>query len=238
MTPILHGESPTAVEPNVEMRTRFRRELEALEDQLRAMEAEVRRLLTLSLLALATNDAAVCDAVIEGDEDVDRHYLHIERAIAGAIALQQPVASDLRLLIAMDHAALHLERIGDEAVNVARAVKESRTLVPSPEILRRLHSMGEVVVSMGELAIEAFTRRDATLCERVALLDQDVDMHDRGTLEALLAVACDEGRRAWAARMNRVSRHLERAADHAVDIAEQAWFVVTGELREFSSDAG
>lgn len=232
MTRMRHHPPPSPIEPRVELRAQYQRELDALEGQLRTMEAEARHLLALALRALATNDAASCEAVVRGDDDIDRRYVEIEHGVVSVMARQQPVASDLRVLLAIDHAALHLERIGDEAVNIARAVRLAGSLVPSEELLDALQKMGEAVASMSELAVEAFTRRDGALCERVARLDGEVDELDRDILGEILTYARNDGPREWAARMNRVSRHLERAADHAVDIAEQAWFVITGELRE------
>ncbi len=232
MTGIGHHPPPSPIEPRVELRAQYRRELHALEGQLRTMEAEARHLVALALCALATNDAALCEAVVRGDDDIDRRYVEIEHGVVSVMARQQPVASDLRVLLAIDHAALHLERIGDEAVNIARAVRLAGSLVPTQELLDALQKMGEAVASMSELAVEAFTRRDGALCERVARLDGEVDELDRDILGEILTYARNDGPREWAARMNRVSRHLERAADHAVDIAEQAWFVITGELRE------
>jgi phosphate uptake regulator len=86
---------------------------------------------------------------------------------------------------------------------------------------------------MSEMAAEPLTRRYAAGCEWVARLDREVDELDRGIFEEILTYARYDGPREWATRMNRMSRHLERAADHAVDFAQAAWFVITGDLREF-----
>jgi phosphate transport system protein len=214
------------------LRTRFHAELQLLQDQLVALEVAGRQLLDRSLSAMATGRTDEAEAVEIGDDEIDRHCLQLQQGVAGLIARQQPVATDLRLLIALDHAALHLERIGDEAVNIARAVASAPSFTPSVDLLGRLRDMGATVQRMSKLAVEAFITRDRAGCDRVAALDAEVDELDRALGEEFVRVAREDGALEWAMRMNRVSRHLERAADHAVDVAEQAWYVITGELRE------
>jgi phosphate transport system protein len=232
MDQMRHEEPLGVAEPSVEGRTGFQRALDHLGAQLRDMEILARDQLERSLQALTANDLEACQSVVEGDDDIDRRYAAIETAVAGVIARQQPVATDLRLLIALDHAALHIERIGDEAVNIAEAVMAAATLEATPGIVHRLQEMGETVLQMSGLAVQAFTTRDTARCDEVVRLDERVDASDRLVLDELVSVGRDDEVLEWAMRMSRVSRHLERAADHAVDVAEQAWYVATGEIRE------
>jgi phosphate transport system protein len=97
-----------------EVRRRFHEELRALEDDVQRTGTQAQRLLEQALQALTRRDLAVCEAVIMGDDEVDRLYLDVERRILGLFALQTPVASDLRLLTALLHINLHLERIADQ----------------------------------------------------------------------------------------------------------------------------
>jgi hypothetical protein len=100
-----------------EVRRRFHEELRALESEVQRIGVQARLLMEK---ALTHRDVAVCDAVISGDDEVDELYLDVERRILGLFALQTPVASDLRLLTALLHINLHLERIADQAVNMAK----------------------------------------------------------------------------------------------------------------------
>ena len=218
--------------PPVESRTRFHRDLAALEEQISDMGRRARRALDAAVQALAASDPAQAQAVIDGDDDIDRRYQEIERRAVELISLQQPVATDLRLLVAVLHVALHLERIADMAVNVAEATRAAAELPVVPEVLRPLEEMGRAAGSMTELAVEAFVRRDRETCERLPAIDDRIDELDRQMLGHVVAHREDPDRLAWAMQMLPVSRSLERAADHAVDVAEQAWFVVTGEIRE------
>src|SRR6266511_1214910 len=122
------------------------------------------------------------------------------------------LAADARLLIASMHIGLHLERIGDLAVNVAELTKLSAGLPRDPVVVRNLEVMGATALGV-------------------------VDALNRAGLKRVLAVGTPRGRHRWGVYMDEVARQLERAGDHAVDIAEQVWFMVTGELREFTSPA-
>jgi phosphate transport system protein len=118
-----------------EVRRRFHEELGAVEGEVQQTGAQARLLLEQALQALARGDVAVCEQVIRGDDEVDQLYLDVERRILGLFALQTPVASDLRLLTALLHINLHLERIADQAVNMAKITKLAAGLPPNPTVL-------------------------------------------------------------------------------------------------------
>jgi phosphate transport system protein len=103
-----------------EIRQRFHEELRAVEDDVQRTGTQAQLLLDKALRALADRDLGLCEEVIRGDDEVDALYLEVERRILHLFALQTPVASDLRLLTALLHINLHLERIGDQAVNLAK----------------------------------------------------------------------------------------------------------------------
>ena len=170
--------------------------------------------------------------MIADDDRIDVAYQQIEQHVVDLMGRQQPVASDLRLLVGLLHVALHLERIGDMAVDVAAATRSSLGLPASSDVLGRLREMGDTAISMTDQAVDAFIQRDQARCEQLAELDDRVDDINRGMINQVLRFGDDPQRLEWALRMLQVSRYLERAADHAVDIAEQAWFLMTGELRE------
>jgi phosphate transport system protein len=190
-----------------------------------------------SLRAFADEDNALCEAVIAGDDALDEYFLSIQREALRLIVRQAPVASDARLLTAAMHIGLHLERIGDLAVNVAELTKLAAGLPRDPVVLGELKEMGETALEMAAAAVRAFADRDGDACLWVALVDDRVDELGRAVLKRVLAVQTPRERRRWGVYSDEIARRLERAGDHAVDIAEQVWFMVTGELREFTNPA-
>lgn len=215
----------------------FQQDLDALVDQVSDLGALACVALERSLRAFAAEDVSLCDAVIEGDDVLDERFMGIQHEVLRLIARQAPVASDARLLTAAMHIGLHLERIGDLAVNVAELTKLTAGLPRDPMVLRDLQEMGATALGMVAAAVRAFADRDADACLRLALTDDRVDELDRAVREQVLAVQAPTERRRCGVYMDEVGRQLERAGDHAVDIAEQVWFMVTGELREFTSPA-
>src|SRR5215218_3765036 len=118
-----------------EIRQRFHEELRALEDDVQRTGTQAQLLLDKALQALGRSDLGLCREVISGDDEVDTLYLDVERRILQLFALQTPVASDLRLLTALLHVNLHLERVGDQAVNLAKITMAADGL---PTVLRDL----------------------------------------------------------------------------------------------------
>jgi phosphate transport system protein len=216
-------------------RDRFHDTLERLEADLQAQGAQVRAALARATRGLVTGNAALCGAVVAGDDEVDRHYLEIERQVVDLLGRHAPVASDLRLLTAVLHINLHLERIGDMAVNVARLGQAVADAPRSGKWVRHLEQMSEHAVWMVGLAMQALADRDAGGSQRLPTLDDRVDELNRSLLAAVLAPSQPLDQLAWVVHLHDAGRQLERAADHAVDIGEQVWFLVTGELQEFDS---
>jgi phosphate transport system protein len=217
-----------------EVRRRFHEELHALEGEVQQTGAQAQLPLEQALQALAHRDLAVCDAVIRGDDEVDQLYLDVERRILGLFALQTPVASDLRLLTALLHINLHLERIADQAVNMAKITKLAAGLPPNPTVLQHLEEMGALALRMVGAAMNALARCDLELARRLPEMDDPLDRLNRGMLQQVLAVSDDKQMLEWGIRMYVVSRQIERIGDNAVDIGEQVAFLVTGEFHEFT----
>ena len=216
-------------------RDRFHDALEQLEGELQVQAAVCRAALTRATRGLVTGNTALCGAVVAGDDKVDRRYLEIERQVIDLLGRHAPVASDLRLLTAILHVNRHLERIGDMAVNVARLGQVVASAPRSRRWTRHLEQMSENAVWMVELAMQSFGARDAPASQRLPELDARVDELNRSLLAAMLAPGQPLDQLAWVVYLHDAGRQLERAADHAVDIAEQVWFLVTGELVEFDS---
>ena len=172
--------------------------------------------------------------VIEGDDVIDELYLRIDNGTLSLLALQSPVAADLRLISAILHSCLHLERIGDQAVNVAKLHLMTRDAVGSDAMRGQIREMGDLVVQMLRTAMEAFAKRDLELCQKLPTMDDPVDRLNRRTHLEALKLADDPSALDWGMHMNLAARALERVGDNAVDIAEQVNYLVTGEFREFT----
>jgi phosphate transport system protein len=184
--------------------------------------------------ALLANDDAAAQRVIDDDDEIDELYLRIDQEILSMLALQSPVAGELRLVSAILHANLHLERIGDQAVNVAKMYLVSKDLPGSPLLRQQIEEMGEIVVRMLRTAMEAFAKRDLELCGKLNEMDDPVDRLNRSTHLEALKLADDPAALDWGLHMNLVARALERVGDNAVDIGEQVAFLVTGDFSEFT----
>lgn len=208
------------------------------------LEETERRLLTVGDLAatqvqravdaLVTDDERQAQEVIERDDEVDAFYLRIDQEVLGMLALQSPVAGELRLISAILHSNLHLERVGDQAVNVAKMHLASRTLPGSPLLRQQIQEMGEIVVRMLRTALEAFAKRDLALCRKLNEMDDPVDRLNRSTHLEALKLADDPRALDWGLHMNLIARALERVGDNAVDIGEQVAYLVTGDFSEFT----
>lgn len=215
-------------------RDHFHQSLESLELDILGMGELVERTVGRAVDALLAQDEDEAEAVIKADDEIDEMYLSIERRWLELLALQTPVASDLRLLSVILHTNLHLERVGDIAVNIAKIVRATRRLPMNEMILTHLREMADVVRPMLRTAMDALARRDLNLALRLPELDDPVDRLNRGMHREVAACGGDQELLEWAAHMMVVSRQLERVGDHAVDIAEQVAFLLTGEFQEFS----
>ena len=218
----------------LETRKRFHDELAALESEILGFGERAALAVEKAVEALARKDTALAEDVIAGDDALDATYLDVENRILALLATQTPVASDLRLVSAIMHANLHLERIGDQAVNVAKLAKVTMDLPTSETVLSHLQEMCEVAVRLLRTALEAFARRDAELAEQLPEMDDPIDRLNRNMYREVAALAADPLLLEWGIRMNVVSRQLERVGDNAVDIGELVAFLITGQFREFT----
>jgi phosphate transport system protein len=216
------------------MRVTFQEELDQLEATLQEEGQLVLRVLRGALNALGQRDVELADDVIAFDDDVDRHYLQIEEGIESLLARQTPVAIDLRLVLAMLHTNLHLERMADYCVTIAKLTKLVADVEGDPMLLQSLEEMGERAEEMIRVALDAFADRDLAAAESLVDLDELIDRSNRRFVDRVLEIVGDPGMREWVLRMVLVSRTLERIGDHAVDIGEQTAYLLTAEFREFT----
>lgn len=221
-----------------EPRRHFHDELESIEQELVLMAGLAERAVGRAVEALITNDLALADDVVVQDGDIDQKYLLIHQKWLETMALQTPVAIDLRLMSSVLHLLVTLERMGDQAANIAKIVIGNEGYVREPMILEHLREMGDLVQPMVRTAMEAFVKRDLELAMRVPEMDEPVNRLNRSMTREVAKCAPDQDVLEWAVPMLMVSRALERVGDQAVDIAEQVAFLLTGEFQEFTrSDA-
>jgi phosphate transport system protein len=218
----------------VEVRRHFHEQLAQLESVIQRMGAASRALFQRALDAVASDSIADCDAAIAADDEVDAFYLEIERGVVELFALQGPVASDLRFLATLLHINLHLERVADMGVNVAKIVRASHGLPRNPTVLGHLKDMGVIALTMLSTAMVALERRDVHLARELPSMDEPLDQLNRGMLTEVLMESEGRGMLEWGINMHVVSRQIERVGDHAVDIGEQVAYLVTGAFQEFT----
>jgi phosphate transport system protein len=218
----------------VQARRHFHEELDSLEVDVHGMGELADRALGRAMECLENDDLDIAEQVIAGDDELDHRYISLERRTLELLALQTPVAVDLRLISVILHTNLHLERVGDMAVNIGKIVKVVHGLPRNQTILTTLYEMGGIARHMMRAAMEAFARRDLDLAQQLPAMDDPIDRLNRGMYREVASCAWDPQMLEWAIRMMVVSRQLERIGDHAVDIAEQVAFLLTGEFKEFT----
>jgi phosphate transport system protein len=217
------------------MRASFHHELEQLEADLQEEGALVLRVLRSALNALARGDDELADEVIRFDDEIDKRYLSIEEGVQSLLARQTPVASDLRLVLAVLRVNLHLERMADYCVTVAKLTKLMGGLdVTGDQILSSLEDMGQRCEQMIRVALDAFADRDVDKARSLNDLDELIDRANRRAVEDVLSLGDSPAEREYGLRMLVISRCVERIGDHAVDIGEQVAYLVTGDFRELT----
>ena len=219
-------------------RIRYQQELEALEESVLGGIGLVLEQLDRTIEALQHQDVELAEIVIADDDRIDGRYLEVHQGILSMLALQAPVANDLRLVAALLHVIKHVERMGDQCVNIAKLIPLSGHDPPRRhEIIERLVEMGRCARAEVVQARAALAGRDADLAEDLVARDRDVNRLNREVFQLAVAAGDDFDTREWAMHMTLVGRAFERIGDNAVDIGEQVAFVVTGLFREFSDSS-
>ena len=175
--------------------------------------------------------------VIADDDRIDGRYLEVHQGILSLLALQAPVAGDLRLVAALLHVIKHIERMGDQCVNIAKLIPLAGHEPPGRRRgARRASSrMGAARPLRGRCSAKRRSPpRDVELAEDLVRQDREINRLNREIFRCAIEIGDDPDTREWAMHMMLVARALERIGDNAVDIGEQVAFVVTGLFREFS----
>ncbi|MHB1538908.1 MAG: phosphate signaling complex protein PhoU [Solirubrobacteraceae bacterium] len=219
-------------------RLHFQEQLEQLERSALGGLDLIAEQLDRTAEALEHQDIELAEMVIADDDRVDGRYLEVHQGILSLLALQAPVAGDLRLVAALLHVMKNIERMGDQCVNVAKLLPLSGHEPPvRPELLGLLLRMSASARSEVMQAKAAFAARDVALAEDLVRQDREINRLNREVFRLALEVGDDVDTREWAMHMILVARAFERVGDNAVDIGEQVAFVVTGLFREFSDSS-
>jgi phosphate transport system protein len=188
--------------------------------------------------ALEHRDIELAQIVVHDDDRIDGRYLEIHQGVLSALALQAPVAGDLRLIAALLHLIKNMERMGDQCVNIAKLIPLSGHEPPvREEVLDRVLRMGRAARAEVGQAKAAFSARDVGLAEDLVRRDREINRLNREVFALAIEVGEDVDTREWAMHMTMMARALERIGDNAVDIGEQTAFVVSGLFREFSDSS-
>jgi phosphate transport system protein len=216
-------------------RVHFQDELRGLEEQALGALDMVVSTLDRTLEALEHHDIELAAIVVNDDDRIDGRFLEVHQGILSLLALQAPVAGDLRTVAALLHVIKHAERMGDQCVNIAKVMPIVGTDPPADgAMLDRIFKMGRLARSEVAQAKQAFVLRDVSLAYDLVRQDDEINQLNREVFRRAVEIGTDEDRREWAMTMMLVARALERIGDNAVDIGEQVAFVVTGLFREFS----
>jgi phosphate transport system protein len=219
----------------MEMRTVFHKRLREIQDDILAMGSMVSKALFRSIDALKNRDMELARQIIADDQKINGKRFEIEEKCIELIATQQPMASDLRIIIGILNITTEIERIGDYAVGIARIViiiGDEPPLKPLIDIPR----MADQTVDMLRRSLDAFINRDAEAAKKIATEDDLVDnLYDQVFRELLVFVMEDPRTVTRATRLMWTAHNLERAADRVTNICERVVFIVTGKMEEIGA---
>ncbi len=219
----------------METRTAFHKHLQEVEEDILTMGGMVVKAIDRAIGALKDRNSTLAHQIIADDSEINKQRFGIEDKCIGLIATQQPMASDLRIIVAVLNIVTELERIGDYAEGIAKIVimiGDEPPLKPLIDIPR----MGEITLDMINKSLESFVKRDVDLAMKVVSLDNVVDgLYDQVFRELLTFMMVDPKTTNRATRLIWVAHNLERAADRATNICERVVFTVTGKMEEIGA---
>ncbi|MFW5786978.1 MAG: phosphate signaling complex protein PhoU [Halanaerobiales bacterium] len=215
------------------MRSEFHEQLKELEDEMIKMGSMVEEAIHKSIQALKDQDVELAKRVKENDDEIDDYEKFLEDKSTKLIALQQPVAKDLRKIIAISKLATDLERIGDHAWNIANMVEkigDEPLIKPLIDIPR----MTDIVTRRLRESLKAFVNLDIEKAKEIAREDEEVDILDEQILRELLTFMIeDPSTIKQATFLMFISRFLERIGDHSTNVCERVIYMATGERKEY-----
>jgi len=218
------------------MSKHLQRDMENVQREILALSASVEEIIDKASRALVERRLDLARDVLAGDDEIDRREVQIEEDCLKILALHQPVAVDLRRIAAVIKINTDLERIADLAANIAERAEYLATQ-PGFPIPAKLKRMVDLATTMVRNSLDAFVHLDARSARRVTTLDEEVDRYNREIIEQLYKVMRDKPDLIPAAmHCFSASRHVERIADHATNIAEDVVYLVEGEIARHKHD--
>ena len=206
----------------------FHEELDTLQEILLSMAGKAELSVARAFKAVEDHDPSVAPALREADEEIDDLETEVDERVAELLALHQPMATDLRFVLAAAKVSNDVERVGDHAVNIARAVRRMRKNVPPPEV-RELREMAVVTREMLADALAAFVARDPAAAMRVRLTDDKVDNLRKSLFRIMVSHMLEDPRNIGGGlEILLISQNIERIADLATNIAEDVIYLVEG----------
>jgi len=212
------------------IRKNFSRELEKIKKLILSLGAMVEEQVHMATQAVETHDAELVKQIIKSDHGIDEMEVEIEEECLKILALHQPVAIDLRFLIAVIKINNDLERIGDQAVNIAERVDviAKRDL---SDFFFDYSSMGEKAQKMLKMSLDALVNMDYDLAYEVVVMDDEVDKIKHDAYDRIKqAMGEHPDKLGELINLLLISRHLERLADHTTNIAEEVIYLIEGEI--------
>ena len=208
----------------------FQRELEKIKKMILSLGAMVEERVRMAAQAIDTKDAELAKKIITSDYAIDEMEVEIEEECLKILALHQPVAVDLRFLVAIIKINNDLERIGDQAVNIAQRV-DIIAKQKSPDFIYDYSAMAEKAETMLKMSLDSLVNLDDDLAYKVVTLDDEVDLIKQQAYDLIKeAMSRHPDQLSYLINLFLISRHLERLADHATNIAEEVIYLIEGEI--------
>lgn len=214
----------------------FHSELEALEQKVLGVVDRAEHMVEMAVESVTSGDLDLAATVIEMDREIDRAYFEVHQEWTNLMARFQPLGPDLRKMAVLLQLNITFERMGDQCVNIAKTTQFNDGLPRVERICEQIREMGDLVRPMIRTAVDAYLREDVDQARLLPAMDQPVDRLNANMYKETVAVSDDKPLLEWATKMMMVSRALERVGDQAVDFAEQAAYLVTGERVEFNDN--
>ena len=212
------------------MTKHFQRELEKIKKKILSLGAMVEERVRMAIQAIEEFDGEIAKKIILSDHEIDEMEVEVEEECLKVMALHQPVAVDLRFLVAVIKINNDLERIGDQAVNIAQRVN-TITKKERSDFVFDYSLMAEKAEAMLRMSLDALVNLDVDLALKVLLLDDEVDAINKEAYNLIKrAISENPDNVSYLINLLLISRHLERLADHATNIAEEVIYMIEGEI--------
>ncbi len=216
------------------VRERFTQKILDVKQKVLKMGALVENIIDSSVTAMKTQDLDLARNVLKKDDEIDQLELEIEKDCMMLLALQQPLAKDLRTIASVLKIITDLERMGDNAVNIAEVILEIGE-EPILNSLKDIPRMADIAQKMLKMSLDAFVNEDIALAEKAAEKDEDVDRLYETVINDFLNIIAEKRELTkQGTKLLFLGRYLERIADHSTNICERTIYMITGELKEIN----